>query len=156
MSVIQGWRCWLMVGLVGLVAACASMQRDVLRMAKHPADAELGNRPPVCTECHAARDESFAWVQFNHTTGFDEQHKRPARQHEQVCAMCHTRRFCSDCHAAVELKPSWRHPDRTSRRMQHRGDYLARHRVEGRVNPTSCFRCHGNPKKSKGCVKCHG
>jgi hypothetical protein len=70
--------------------------------------------------------------------------------------MCHQTSFCNDCHATrVELKPSERHKTETYRRMPHRGNYLARHRIDGRVDPTSCFRCHGNPKTARTCSPCH-
>jgi hypothetical protein len=28
--------------------------------------------------------------------------------------------------------------------------------MDGRINPISCFRCHGNPKSSRTCIRCHG
>lgn len=147
----------LLLPLLGLVAACTSLRRSPGLMARHPADAGLGEHPPVCTDCHEARDDTFVWVQFNHTAGFGTGHKRQAKQNEQVCFMCHQRNDCSDCHATrVELKPSLKNRHRTSRQMPHRGDYLARHRIEGRVDPISCVRCHRNPKTSMTCRKCHG
>ncbi len=151
---------WLeggMVLLLGMTAACTSLQRHPRLMAVHPDVDEMGGRPPVCTECHDTKDETFVWVQFNHTGEFGRQHKPQARQQNQVCGMCHQRDDCSNCHTTrVELKPSVRHPGRTGRRMPHRGAYLTRHRVDGRVNPTSCVRCHGNAKRSTSCLKCHG
>ncbi len=42
------------------------------------------------------------------------------------------------------------------RRTQHRGDYLSRHRIDGRMDPVSCRRCHGNPKSTVSCKPCHG
>lgn len=157
MTATARWLCLPLLLSLGLAAACTSIQRAPRLMAKHPDDADLGERPPVCTDCHDARDDTFVWAQFNHTTSFAERHKRQAKQHEQVCSMCHQRNFCSDCHATrLALKPSLKNQHRTSRRMPHRGAYMARHRVDGRVNPTSCVRCHGNPKTSGTCVKCHG
>ena len=55
-----------------------------------------------------------------------------------------------------ELKPSLRNQSDTFRRMPHRGDFLTRHRIEGKIDPTSCFRCHGNPRASQVCAPCHG
>jgi hypothetical protein len=157
MTVDAKWRCLLLLPFIGLIAACASLQRDPRLMALHPADAELGKHPPTCTECHDAKDENFAWQQFNHTPNFGKEHKRQAKQHEQVCSMCHGRNYCNDCHAnSMDMKPSLKNPHRTSRKMPHRGDYVAKHRIDGRVNPTSCVRCHRNPKTSKSCQKCHG
>jgi hypothetical protein len=39
--------------------------------------------------------------------------------------------------------------------MPHRGDYVTRHRIDGRIDPTACFRCHGSPKRAKLCASCH-
>lgn len=140
-----------------LISACVSMQRSSRLMAKHPDVPAFGHKPPVCTECHDSRSSTFVWEQFNHTSSFGEEHKRQAYQHEEVCAMCHKPAYCSDCHGnRVELKPSLKSPGDMFRRTPHRGDYLARHRIEGRIDPVSCARCHRNQKTSESCVKCHG
>jgi hypothetical protein len=71
--------------------------------------------------------------------------------------MCHQQSFCNDCHATyVELKPSIKNQDATYRRSPHRGDWLSRHRIEGSLDPTSCIRCHRNPKTATTCAPCHG
>lgn len=139
------------------ISACVSMQRTVRLPAKHPDVAGFGHKPPICTECHDSRSTTFVWEQFNHTGAFAEQHKRQARQHEEACAMCHQSDSCSDCHGnRVELKPSLKNQSDTFSRTPHRGDYLARHRIDGRVDPSSCVRCHGNPKTGETCANCHG
>ena len=141
---------------LGLLAACASLQMEPRFPVRHPIEADLGTRPPICIDCHEARNDDFIFEQFNHTAFFGEQHKQQAYRSEQVCSMCHQREFCSECHATrLELKPSLKNQSDTFRRMPHRGDYLARHRIDGRIDPTSCFRCHGNPKTAETCVKCH-
>ncbi|MEI6972211.1 MAG: cytochrome C [bacterium] len=155
----KGVRCLQVVLVLSLVSvsACVSMQRRARLMAKHPDVEGFGNKPPVCTECHDSRGDTFAWEKFDHAAGFGERHGAVAHQNEEVCAMCHKSNFCSDCHGnRVELKPSVRNQRDTFRKMPHRGDYLARHRIDGRVDPTSCVRCHGNSKTSETCVKCHG
>ena len=94
---------------------------------------------------------------YVHTADFGKSHRPEATQGEAVCAMCHQTSFCNDCHATrVELKPSLKNQTETYRSMPHRGDYLSRHRIDGRVDPTSCFRCHGNPKSARTCANCHG
>lgn len=141
---------------LGLLAACTSIQRASRFPAKHPVEADLGKRPPICIDCHDARSDEFVYEQFNHTVFFGEEHRQQAYRNEQVCSMCHQKDFCASCHATrLELKPSIKNQSDTFRRMPHRGDYLARHRIDGRVDPTSCFRCHGNPKTAATCVKCH-
>jgi len=145
----------LLVSLLFL-AACASLGTDVLLPVQHPPEAELGQRPPNCLDCHEARGEKLPFERFVHNAYFADNHRQVAYQNAQVCSMCHQRNFCSDCHATrVELKPSLKNATETNRRMPHRGDYLTRHRIEGRVDPSSCFRCHGNPKTAQTCAVCH-
>jgi hypothetical protein len=135
--------------------ACASLKGDLEVPPRHE---QLDrNRMPDCTECHEPRGDGFAYDRFVHTTFFAENHRHAAYQQEQVCAMCHKASFCNDCHATrVELKPSIKNHEESFRRLPHRGDYLSRHRIDGRLDPTSCFRCHGNPKTARTCARCHG
>lgn len=143
----------LLLGLV-LPAACATLQGSWRVPAQHPEP--LGPGRPNCVECHEARSEEFPFERFTHSVFFTENHRQAAYQAEQVCRMCHATSFCNDCHATrVELKPSERHQTDNYRRLPHRGDFLSRHRIEARVDPTSCFRCHGNPKASRSCAPCH-
>ncbi|MDT8420433.1 MAG: cytochrome C [Desulfuromonadales bacterium] len=142
---------------LALLAACATLQGGYRLPVQHPADAGLGNTPPNCVDCHEARDETLAYERFNHTAYFSDRHRQAAYQSEQICALCHQPSYCNDCHATrVELKPSIKNQSDSFKRMPHRGDYLSRHRIDGRIDPTSCFRCHGNPKSAATCVSCHG
>lgn len=141
--------------LLALLAACAATGKGWL--FAHPSAETLGVRPKLCTDCHQG-EEPLPFARFNHTPFFLENHRMEAYQYEQTCRSCHREAsFCSDCHAVrVELKPSDKNPTANDRRMQHRGDYLSRHRIDGRMDPVSCYRCHGNPKTSQTCVSCHG
>ncbi len=140
-----------------LLYACAAMDPGYEIPAQHPKDAELGKRNPICTDCHDPAGAQMVYKRFNHTVYFAENHRHEAYQHERVCAMCHKQNFCDDCHAVrVELKPSLKNQTDNYRRMPHRGDYLTRHRIDGRIDPVPCYRCHGNPKTNKTCVRCHG
>jgi hypothetical protein len=38
--------------------------------------------------------------------------------------------------------------------MPHRGEYLTRHQIDGRVDPGSCIQCHGN-RNDGSCGVCH-
>ena len=144
---------FLVVGL----AACAALDSGKDLPLRHPSATELGVKPKTCTNCHEARDEKLAFGDFVHTPTWLQDHRMQAYQHEEVCALCHQTSFCNDCHATrVELKPSQKNDTETYRQMPHRGDYLSRHRIDGRIDPTSCIRCHGNPKASKTCARCHG
>ena len=147
------------VGLLFLtllfVYACASKQGSgYVFPSIHPEELEPGR--PVCSDCHEESDR-IVYSRFNHTVTFADNHRLLAYQYEQACNMCHQQRFCDDCHGVrLEEKPSDRNRTSTFRRTPHRGDYLARHRIDGRVDPTSCFRCHGNPKTAETCAPCHG
>lgn len=147
---------FLLIAVAALVlpAACATLKSSWNVPAQHPET--LGPGRPTCTGCHEKRTEQFPYERFNHTIFYMEGHEEDGRQAEQVCRMCHATSFCNDCHATrIELKPSDRHRTENYRRMPHRGDYLSRHRIDGRIDPTSCFRCHGNPKSARSCAPCH-
>lgn len=137
-----------------LLAACATLQSGYKLPLRHPEALPPGR--PVCTECHEGKSEAFNYERFNHTLLFMENHRQLSYQEERACNMCHATSFCNDCHATrVELKPSDRDRTGNYRRMPHRGDYLTRHRIDARIDPTSCFRCHGNPKAARTCAPCH-
>ena len=145
-----------LLAILLLVAACAGLQSSRTLPARHPDAAELTVSPKVCTDCHE-RGEELAYERYVHTADWGMNHRAQAYQGDAVCAMCHQTSFCNDCHATrIELKPSIKNQTETYRAMPHRGDYLSRHRIDGRLDPTSCLRCHGNPKSAKTCVSCHG
>lgn len=137
-----------------LLFACGALNQGYSVPAKHPEELPKGR--PTCSECHEAGGE-FPYANLNHTRSFAENHRFQASQTGKVCTMCHAASFCSDCHLTRgELKPSVKNPADSYRATPHRGDYLSRHRIDARIDPTSCFRCHGNPKSSSVCVQCHG
>lgn len=146
--------CALLLSLATL-AACAAVEGYRLPDS-HPKIYELGERREFCTKCHGYKKEPIDFERYNHTPLFTDTHRMVAYQDDRVCAICHQQSFCSDCHGQVELKPSLKDQTRNYSRMQHRGDYLTRHRIEGRMDPTSCFRCHGTPANSGTCRPCHG
>ena len=147
----------IVLPILGFLAACAATMEAYQPPALHPEDTGVGRRPPICVDCHEAKSDEFNWQQFNHTPFFAESHRQPAYRASQVCAMCHQTSFCNNCHATdIELKPSVKNQAETYRRTPHRGDYLSRHRIDARVDPSSCIRCHGNPKTSRTCARCHG
>lgn len=151
---VKGILSLLVVTLI--VVACATPKGSFLLPTQHPPEAELGDRRPVCTDCHEARGK-LAYEEFNHTPFFATTHRSVAQRQAAVCSMCHQASFCNDCHSvSVELKPGDRRPGETYRGMPHRGDFLTLHKIEGRIDPVSCFRCHGNPKTARTCAPCHG
>ena len=130
--------------LVAVTAGCAgnaSLGRE------HPVAVA---KPPVCSDCHTDWRASLS-----HTAGFSARHKCFASQQMQACQLCHRDAFCSDCHAhKEELKPSDKYKDSPERALPHRGDYLTQHKIDGRINPASCFPCHGRENNER-CLTCH-
>lgn len=145
----------VIVASIGMLWACSTVLKGYAPPQRHP---EMeGEDLRYCTACHESGEGPVRFENFEHSTFFAENHGPAARRYEGVCAMCHRANFCSDCHGVgVELKPSLRHATENYRRMPHRGDYLSRHQIDGRINPTSCYRCHGNPKTTQTCKPCHG
>lgn len=142
--------------LIIYIAACASLKITGDLPRQHPEDI-MGQGLPACTGCHDPEDGTSAYSLFNHTLYFVENHRVEAKQNRKACLMCHQESTCNECHAlSLELNPSIKNQAEPFRRTPHRGDYVSRHAIDGRINPVSCFRCHGNPKTSKTCVSCHG
>jgi len=105
---------------------------------------------PMCSDCHT--DSRAA---LNHTSDYSTRHKFYAAQNRQTCGVCHKESFCADCHAhKEELKPSDKYKDSPERALPHRGDYLTQHKIDGRINPASCFPCHGRQNNER-CQVCH-
>jgi hypothetical protein len=134
----------LLPALAFVLYACAHTQSLA---AKHPVEVD---RTQLCGECH--NDWRAA---MNHTADFSARHKFYAYQQRQACSLCHTESFCSDCHAhRDELKPSDKFKDSVTRELPHRGDYLNQHKIDGRINPASCLKCHGRQNNER-CSVCH-
>lgn len=132
------------IALITLTAACAGTA-SIAR--KHPVEMD---KAPICADCHTD------WrAAMGHTPDFAVRHKFYAVQQRQVCNGCHAESFCADCHAnKEELKPSDKFKDSPGRVMPHRGDYLTQHKIDGRLNPVSCFPCHGRQNNAR-CKVCH-
>lgn len=117
---------------------------------------ELSEKP-VCTVCHSSDTEINLKpvAVFNHESDWIARHRFFASKTIQLCDACHKVSFCIDCHAyKEELKPSDKHSDSPQRWLPHRGDYIFQHRIDGRIDPTSCFRCHGRQNNAT-CRRCH-
>lgn len=104
-----------------------------------------------CSECH-----TDIWKAFNHKApSFFEKHRYYAQQQRTACEACHEQSFCSDCHAhKEEIKPSDKYADVPERTLPHRGDYLSQHKIDGRIDPVSCAKCHGRQNNER-CKICH-
>lgn len=106
---------------------------------------------PNCTECHSDR-----FAAMNHqAVDFYKKHRFYAGNSRQSCAACHQESFCADCHAhKEEIKPSEKRADAPERALPHRGDYISQHKIDGRINPASCAKCHGRQNNER-CKTCH-
>ncbi len=130
--------------LLAVLAACATQQSMARR---HPIEIE---GMPHCSECHT--DGRAA---LDHGPDYITRHKFFAAQQSATCGLCHAASFCADCHAhKEELKPSEKYADEPERTLPHRGDYLNQHKIDGKINPASCFPCHGRQNNER-CKVCH-
>jgi hypothetical protein len=113
-----------------------------------------------CEKCHervSDHDGPKPASRFNHGPGWlgrhgDELEARPDGL--DSCAKCHDRGYCADCHDARNdrrVRPELKYPERPDRAFIHRGDYVNRHFIEARTDPSTCLRCHGTPF----CRDCH-
>ena len=127
-----------------VLVACATHQSLA---KKHPMEVQ---GMPVCSTCHT--DGRAA---LDHNTDYITRHKFYASQQRMTCDLCHVPSFCADCHAhKEELKPSDKYKDAPQRSLPHRGDYLNQHKIDGKLNPASCFPCHGRQNNER-CKACH-
>lgn len=141
---------------LGFLMACSLISPETSFAASHPQ--ELGAGRPMCSECHStdvSKGTLKTYASLDHTTDFVKNHKYQANQEANSCASCHGQSFCADCHGGkVPMKPATRLSDRPDRIAPHRGDYMTLHRMEGKMDPSSCYTCHGRANNDK-CRACH-
>jgi len=145
----------LFMAVVALPACSTLFSQEKSLPAAHPE--ALGDKRVMCSECHDEQSKGTLQPMsaFNHTPTFISDHRLYAVNSEKVCAVCHAVSFCNDCHATKnEIKPSQKLGDRPDRELMHRGDYITRHRIEGKIDPTGCYRCHGRSNNEQ-CRNCH-
>jgi len=134
----------LLVSAAALFGACAGPKSTAI---VHP---EKLQGMPTCTSCHEA-----SYAAANHDARWMTAHGAVAVRDKRSCEMCHQESTCADCHSQKEeIKPSDKRPSRFDAATPHRGDYLSRHQVDGRLDPASCFSCHGR-KNEERCRVCH-
>ncbi len=134
---------------------CSAISQTESVPPKHPEDLPAGR--PNCLECHedVSTGALKPYASFRHSRVFLDQHMMYATQGQHLCQACHTASFCQGCHVRnEELKPNTKMGDRPDRMLPHRGDYIVLHQIDGRLDPGSCFRCHGN-KNDARCRACH-
>ena len=122
---------------------------------------------PQCTECHKDDFEGMLCAKchydfaamglkklssYKHANDFMSRHAEYARKSAQACVQCHSETFCLDCHSKHEgLKPSLKYPERVRANLIHRGDWITMHRIEAKVDSSSCLKCHVTAE----CNTCH-
>ncbi len=148
---------FLAIGLgFGLTLSCSLVSTESSRAPSHPP--EMGAGRPLCSDCHGAetlKGSYKTYASFDHTTAFVKDHKYLANQDPATCATCHAQSFCSDCHGGkTMMNPSIKLGNRPDREMPHRGDYLTLHRFDGKIDPASCYKCHGRANNDT-CTACH-
>jgi len=143
-------------GLLAMTACSHSLfSKDSSLPASHPE--ALGEGRVDCTECHEDQYKGVLkpYGTFSHTSAFIKNHRFLAASDDRLCASCHKGSFCADCHAnELEITPPTKYGDRPDRELVHRGDYLTLHKIDGRIDPTGCYRCHGRANNEK-CIVCH-
>lgn len=139
-----------------VMSACSHLfPKEASLPAQHPE--ALGEGRVTCSDCHEDQIKGIGkpYATFNHTQDYIKNHRLYGARDERLCGICHRSSFCNDCHAnEVEFKPSLKHGNRPDRELIHRGDYQSLHMIDGRVNPASCYKCHGRTNNDK-CVACH-
>ena len=141
---------------IGILTACALLSPQTSFTPTHPQALEAGR--PLCSDCHgteAMKGGLKTYDSFNHTLTFVKNHRFQANQDSGTCASCHAPSFCADCHGGkVSMSPSVKLANRPDREMPHRTNYLILHRMDGKIDPTSCYKCHGRSNNDK-CATCH-
>ena len=128
-------------------------------------------RPPMalCLSCHQHRDQfatrncEMCHVDLRgehvlpeshvaHEGDFLREHGVRAAAARDLCATCHSERFCGGCHGAtVAVLPERLHFDDPLRPGVHRAGFLSRHPNEARTQPGLCTTCHA----TSTCESCH-
>lgn len=145
----------LAICLLGLLA-CGLLSPEKSFVRVHPQ--ELGPGRSQCTECHEDGPMKGAYALYsslNHTPTFVKEHKFASARDSSACATCHSQSFCNDCHTGKGvISPAMKLAERPDRVSPHRGGYLALHRIDGKTDPTACYKCHGR-SNNQLCITCH-
>ncbi len=146
----------LLVTLVfGVMTACALLSPEASFSSSHQA---MPSGRPTCSECHGKdlhKGGAKTYASYDHTVNFVKEHKVPAVQDSATCAACHAPSFCSDCHAGKSVvSPAVKLGNRPDRMSPHKAGYLTLHKLDGKMDPTGCFKCHGRANNGS-CRACH-
>lgn len=146
----------LVIAMLLALAACAQMKTLHSLPDWHPETLSVGQQMD-CSECHEDQQQGTmkAFNAFSHSPAFVKNHRFYAASDDRLCTVCHKSSFCNDCHTnRVEMKPSYKYGYRPDREMPHRGNFMTLHKIEGKLDPAACYRCHGRANNER-CVACH-
>lgn len=109
-----------------------------------------------CTPCHEpeALRRTLPVTFLKHDTAFLRRHGDVMAQSSQalLCQSCHTQAQCQQCHDVTQdLTVEARRPERIESAQVHRGDFMVRHAIEARSQPSRCISCH----TVETCDSCH-
>jgi hypothetical protein len=156
MRLLRAHQPLVLVIFIILIAACAQMKTVPVLPDSHP-EALSNGQQVNCSECHEDGDKGSLKniAVFSHTPSFVRNHRFYAGSDERLCGSCHKSSFCNDCHTnKVEISPAMKYRYRPDREMPHRGNYMTLHKIEGKLDPASCYRCHGRADNQL-CNNCH-
>lgn len=142
--------------MIVTLAACAQMSTMKSLPASHPEALAIGQQVD-CSECHDNQQQGTLRQipLFSHSKSFVENHRLYVGRDSRFCSVCHKESFCADCHTnKVEMKPSTKYGYRPDREMPHRGNFMTMHKIEGKLDPASCYSCHGRANNER-CNTCH-
>lgn len=107
-----------------------------------------------CRPCHDRKDLEHALPRtfLQHEGNFMRHHGDLAMKDARLCQSCHEQTDCDDCHDVTQnMTIERRRPEAVERSFVHRGDFMVRHAIEARSEPSRCARCH----EPSTCDACH-
>lgn len=146
----------LLTGLIMVLVSCSGVKSTPDSYSSHAEYLSAGQQVN-CRECHENEQKGTLkeMAAFSHTPAFVKNHGHYAATEERLCTSCHKSSFCNDCHASrSEIKPPTLYGYRPDRDMPHRGNFMTLHKIEGKLDPASCFTCHGRSNNER-CNSCH-
>jgi hypothetical protein len=109
-----------------------------------------------CTPCHEPEGlrRTLPVTFLKHDAAFLRRHGDVMAQSQQalLCQSCHTQAQCQQCHDVTQdLTVEARRPERIESGQVHRGNFVVRHAIEARSQPSRCISCH----TVETCDSCH-
>lgn len=90
----------------------------------------------ACSQCHQSHEPASHDITWDEDHGLSVNHPQAAS-----CSMCHTEKFCDDCHHHSGFEKS-----------THPPAYIVAHGLEARLDAVECMTCH---QIENDCQSCH-